>query len=200
MRSDGSELTQLSEFDVKPRFNPRFSPDGKTIVTSDFGGTVLFDFEEALENGPLEDDDVSLVGKDEQSGLAFIGSTWSPDGEHLLGSMSSGDGDIPSTQVWGVGQFNLETNEYRQIDMRDENGEPITYYYALICSPDGRAIFLRTRSTIYKVDIETGETVVLARDIRSLPMHGLSLTPDGESLYLDEEVGESNIWISRPQD
>jgi hypothetical protein len=114
--------------------------------------------------------------------------------------MSTGEGDVSSNQVWGAGQFNLETNEYRQINMRDENGQPITFYNALVYSPDGRTIFLRSINTIYKVDVETGETVLFESDVHSLPMHGLSLTPDGNSLYLDEEVGESNIWISRPQD
>ena len=66
-------------------------------------------------------------------------------------------------------------------------------------SPDGQYAYFRDASAIYRIDLQTGKNVVIQDGIRSLPMAEVGFSPDGKTLYFDDEVGDSNIWITRPQ-
>jgi TolB protein len=101
--SAGGDTTRLSDLDVE---DPgRYSPDGKTILTSAGGHVVLLD-----ASG-------QEISRDDQDGTYLFGPVWSPDGDYIAysGTSSGFHADIYTSRPDGSDRHQVTSTPDNEI-------------------------------------------------------------------------------------
>ncbi|HUF02760.1 MAG TPA: hypothetical protein VMM38_01150 [Aridibacter sp.] len=123
------------------------------------------------------------------------GTTWSPDGKHLV--LVQGDDDrLPEPEL-SLAVYSFEDGSTRDLgsirwERIDDKG--------LVWDPSGKFVYLTGRQTagdtmqIWRISFPDGEAVRLTRNRKNY--WGLSITSDGSRVVTTENEVRSGIWVS----
>jgi WD40 repeat protein len=175
----GRELRRLSDQRVRGPFRVAFSPDGRTLASSDHEGSVsLWDTATGKQIRQIDD------GSDTPKLIDF-----SPDGKLL--AVASGRGTL---SLWNVstGQRVREFPHFGDPDHPKETG----FAYYLAYSPDGRSVATGggyRNSYLRLWDVETGKKRWAVEQV-DLYLWCLAFSPDGRSLAAGTDNGPCRLW------
>jgi len=171
IRTDGSDLLQLTAIPGQPVLHPISSPDGRRIAFAlGYGGAVWVDLGASLERRVLRP--LSPSGSAEP----LFPYCWSPDGQRLVGAANA-----------GLVLFSFATGRLRRLTA--EGIRPI-------CRGDSPDIlFIDGKGGLSVLDSRTGtERQILARP-DSVTFPSFDLSPDARWLYLLRTREEGDLWI-----
>jgi WD40 repeat protein len=180
IRTDGSDLVQVTETSGASLWLPRVSPDGRFMLAQNSLGTRLFD----LESGdlPLAAEEARHIGAIEGSEEVFTGYEWSPDGKRILGLV----GTPPATTLV---VYDLEDENFRLFELPEKDDvNPIGWL------ADGQRFLARASGQVWQVDTRGGEPVALPLHIGS---GTASISRDGQELFYVELTTRSDIWVAQ---
>jgi Tol biopolymer transport system component len=178
---DGSGLTQLTQISGPGVWFPLWSPDGTRLAFPDGTATYLF----ALGK-PLGAEKPQPLPPFNDSGDAFLVTSWSPDGRALAGLVSRPDG----TFLPGVVIYWLESKRYKRLTDFGSRPTWLSDSRRIVCGdPVGGKLLL--------LDSVSGRTVPLldvAFDSNpSLGKLGLPLRDD-RTIFFVTDHAEADIW------
>jgi len=170
IRADGSDNRQVSRGGSGVGV---WSPDGSRIIASSAEGASIFD-----PSRPWDEQDVERLPPADSALGMFRPNDWSPDGEHLAGSV-----DYQDT---GIVTYSFSTGEYERFT---EFGQWPVFL------PDSRRIlFVSGGKAFYILDMQTRDVT----RVYSTPWDILGpprLTRDAREIFFSRRVTEGDIWL-----
>lgn len=134
------------------------------------------------EHVPTIDEEVArLFTHPYPEGEVPYGAQFSPDGEHLVYSRTSGRGDHAVSELWIL---DVASNEARRF-----NPAPTLTFSAIAWLPDSQRLLASANGALYVVNIE-GESE--PQQIAASPASSPRLSPNGEQVAF---LREHDIWI-----
>jgi Tol biopolymer transport system component len=187
--ASGSWPIQLSQSDDR-QYGALWSPDGKWILyESDRGGQEYFDlFAIPADGGEA----VNLTNTPE---ISETDPHFSPGGATLAISYKPKASPVPD-----IALLDWRTHAVRNLTKEQAKDQ---LWRFIAWSPDGKSIFATrtfvgfTDSSVYRVDVETGERLNLTPHQGQILYLGSSLSADGRSLLItsNEKGGFSNVAL-----
>jgi Tol biopolymer transport system component len=182
IRPDGSELQQISEGGVG--FYATWSPEGSRIAAGPAGpeapgkaaGWILD------PNRPWGQQTAEVLPPSDWTPLLFNPTSWSADGEHLVGNV----GTVDSDKTHGIATYSLRSHKYERLTSLGQWPAWLPDNRHILFVADGKAFFVvDTRSK------QVRKIFSVARDVIGPPR----LTRDGTKAYFSRRVTESDIWL-----
>jgi eukaryotic-like serine/threonine-protein kinase len=173
IRLDGSGLRQVSHTSGASMWFPRIMPDGRALLEFNYNGTYLL---------PLNPDGtatrVEPLPPMPDPKKHFMTPSLSPDGKRFVGATGQLEAGIP-----GLWIYSFDSKRYEQLT--DRGAYPLWM-------PDGKRVLFVDGAGLAVID-------VTSKQIRSIPIprpiRWFDVAPDFRTLYLDERVAESDIWM-----
>jgi hypothetical protein len=181
VRTDGSDLQQVTRTEGPALWLPRVSPDAKRLLAHNSLGSRIFELSNEL---PLATQDAKLIGHipDAAGDSTFTGHLWSPDGNRILGLAG-----VPPASTAVV--YDSREESFVSFTL-PENDDVLPIGWL----PDGQRFLLRASGGVWCVDAQSG-----AYD--KLPLHigeGLaSISRDGHELFYVEKITQADIWVAQ---
>jgi serine/threonine protein kinase len=180
LRPDGTGSRQLTD-GPEGKFDPVWSPDGSRLAAS-------YGHESGLGTGFLDLPEEGIGGVQEipefrkpSGAIDFFAESWSPDGRHLVGSVSS------DAAVYAIAEDRIEL-------LRDPEGTPIAYAEGSAGWIDGNRIIVADQNSrkVYVHDLRSGASRVLP----DIPVPGdFTIGDGGRTVILSRTRLESDIWL-----
>jgi serine/threonine protein kinase/Tol biopolymer transport system component len=173
IRRDGSGLEQLTDSQDRGIFRPLVSPDGRWLVCGlGLTGTARFDLTKPAAQRAPEPLPLPAPGE------AFYPSSWSSDGQRLLGGRST----APGIYVYSLAQRTYEK-------LLDRGTNPVWMR-------DDRWILYVDEGAVRALDSRTKETRLVLAPPAGASYDGLGVSPDGRTLYLGRTAPpEGDVWM-----
>jgi Tol biopolymer transport system component len=183
IRRDGTGLRRLTDTPGRTTTDPRFSPDGRRLVTSLAGSTAIYEIDDAWFDPSAAPEPLS--GEVVIEGF-MGGGPWSPDGTHLVGVARSPFGMLMAAV------HSLQTNE--TILLRREDGGYVFNWLLGADWIDERRVMLwdRNLAKAFVVDVVSGDS----REVPGVPGPAQPIFADGgRTLYLGRLVEDADVWL-----
>jgi serine/threonine protein kinase len=173
--ADGSDLQQLTDTRGAGIFRPLASPDGRWLAcTLGLNGPARIDLSRPLAQRVPE-----LLPRP-GTGVIFYPSSWSRDGQRLLGDNAAN----------GLYLYSFATRSYEKLT--DRGRSPVWMH-------DGQRILYLDQGMVRVLDSRTHASRDLLIPPAGSSYDGLDLSPDDRTLYLGRMTPEGDIWmLSKP--
>jgi Tol biopolymer transport system component len=191
IKPDGSGLRRLTDSRTGAGLYAGWSPDGSKLA---FHGMEPPDASKLFVIDPRvdwKDQTPMVISKIIEPGVIFIESSWSPDGQQLVGT-----GALPGEDYGSLVTYSFATRRFTRLyeskDTRDG-----------FFLNDGRRILFQEKSKLMLIDSQTHavrEVTSIALDTitNSGGAAGLSwLTRDNRTIYFVRHVEQADIWLMR---
>ena len=179
IRPDGSGIQQISAAHGVPLFDPIWSPDARRILYSLESRVEIVDA--ALP--PVRQVPRLLPAMTEGRPEPFLPTSWSPDGEHLLGAIQG------TTRETEIALYSFVTGRYQVLPLRGSGA---------VWLDDARAVYLH-EGGLYLLDTRTGASRKLAAPPERSVYRVVSAARDGRNLYVVREINEGDIKMLEMQ-
>ncbi len=173
----GGEPERVLPAGAQPLTFPVWSPDGRQLACTYGEQAAVIDLSE-----PLQTRKARPLSSANTLGERFYPTSWSLDGERLVGNMAKIDGSM----LEGIGAHSLTSGTYLRWTSRGAN--PVWLH-------DGRRLLYIEGGRIHLFDTVT----LQAREILAPPPSSiytaLSTSPDDRSLFAVRAVDEGDVWL-----
>jgi serine/threonine protein kinase/Tol biopolymer transport system component len=177
IRPDDKSLEQVLPAGSKPLTFPIWSPDGGRIAGTYDDRPAIIDLAE-----PLRLRRPQFLPSAQGLGEAFYPTSWSRDGERLIGNISR----LDSSMLEGIGVYFVRSRTYLRWTSRGLNP---------VWLRDNHRILYIEAGKVLVFDIQTYETREVLAPPSSSAYLSVSVSPDGRSLFAVRAVEEGDIWL-----
>jgi len=197
--ADGSSATPIAALGTnQDKVTVEMSPDGSIVGFSATGSVATSTFGQ---------NSIYLIGKDGQdAGVLFVSGSnftpqWAPDSAHLIYSVADASQDYRATLWYADKDGDQVTGTRKQIPLmtlasKCTFANSSTLYCAVPTSmPAGggsSASLITAFDNLYKVDLTTLKTSLVATPAVSMKMTNLSISPAGDLLFFSDSSGRLN--------
>jgi len=185
IRLDGSNrrrLTDTSDGDGDTN-TPVFSPDGRQVMFA--VGNVKYSIIVGPAPGPVSRATGRVIAAPIVGDGQFYPFDWSGDGRWWIGSIN-----LPSGKLGGNAVYEVATGVVRQLS--DDN---VGWVFGFM--PDWRRVVYFTKSgrlMIQDLDTLKRREIAMPPILVSESFQGVTVSPDGRTLYYGAQQSEANIW------
>ena len=182
IRTDGSNLRKLVGRSGHELVDPTLSPTGDRLVLYDLNADVPGTYVASISGGG---DAPTLLPGTMIDNAALQASSWSHDGQRLVGPLMSGTG-----RSSGVGVYDLPTHTLRKLTDDPTGG-------VAWLADDRRAVYFSDADArLVVIDTVTGtRTPVDVRLPAAARADLFAISPDNRTIYYGGVRSESDIWI-----
>lgn len=183
VRTDGSDLRQITRTSGRSLWFPSISPDGRLLEARNEEGTFIFELTGGLPVSKSEP--LPKIAEDS----IFSANSWSPDSGRLAGWKTRSVGD----ESLGIAIYSLATKSYSFFAVSAGGaGSPLRW------TSDGLNLIYGSKKRLWAFDLARQQI----REIAGLPFIDFTqavLAPDGKSIVIIEQSNESDIWLATRQ-
>jgi len=183
VRTDGSDLRQITRTTGRSHWFPSISPDGQLLEAGNEEGTVIFDL-----TGDLPVSKSERLPKIAEDSI-FLATSWSPDSSRLAGwKIRSLD-----FESLGIAIYSFATKSYSFFPLSAGGvATPLQW------TSDGLNLICGSRKKLWAFDVARQQI----REISGIPAIDFTQAvpaPDGKSIVTIDESNESDIWLATMQ-